>query len=63
VHTAAYINLDGVVVPGRFLFGHGEASRQGIRTGRHTERPFMFSRPDDTRECYMSSCTCLRKRP
>ncbi|KAF9246146.1 hypothetical protein BU15DRAFT_38400, partial [Melanogaster broomeanus] len=43
VHSCSFISLDGFVVPGRFLFGHGQTSRDGIRTGPATERPFMFA--------------------
>lgn len=50
IDTAAYINLDGTVVSGRFLFGHGEASRDGFRTGATTERPFMFMKVDESSE-------------
>ncbi|KAF9469197.1 hypothetical protein BDZ94DRAFT_1181804 [Collybia nuda] len=44
VDTCAFITLDGFVVPGRFLFGEGLASRQGVRTSKSSERPFMFQR-------------------
>ncbi|KAI0032216.1 hypothetical protein K488DRAFT_16932, partial [Vararia minispora EC-137] len=40
--TAAYIHIDGTIVPGRFLFGQGVAWRTGVRTGPQTERPFTF---------------------
>ncbi|KAG0699642.1 hypothetical protein DFH29DRAFT_935698 [Suillus ampliporus] len=43
VHSCTFISLDGYVVPGRFLFGEGTASRNGIRTGPSTERPFVFA--------------------
>ncbi|KIK98724.1 hypothetical protein PAXRUDRAFT_87355, partial [Paxillus rubicundulus Ve08.2h10] len=43
VNSCSFISLDGFVVPGRFLFGHGETSRDGIRTGPMTERPFIFA--------------------
>lgn len=43
VHSCAFIALDGFVVPGRFLFGEGEAWRNGVRTGPQTERLFMFA--------------------
>lgn len=43
VHSCAFIALDGFVVPGRFLFGEGEAWRAGVRSGPETERPFMFA--------------------
>ncbi|KAF7323116.1 hypothetical protein HMN09_00091800 [Mycena chlorophos] len=42
VETAAFIVLDGLTVPGRFLKGQGETSREGVRTGANTERPFTF---------------------
>ncbi|KAJ7063448.1 hypothetical protein C8F01DRAFT_957381, partial [Mycena amicta] len=42
VDTAAYIWLDGFLVPGRFLFGEGEASRDGVRSSENTQRPFVF---------------------
>ncbi|KAL1741317.1 hypothetical protein HDZ31DRAFT_45700 [Schizophyllum fasciatum] len=41
--TAGYIYLDGVVVPGRFLDGSGETFRTGVRSGKGSERPFIFS--------------------
>ncbi|KAG1827167.1 uncharacterized protein BJ212DRAFT_1310621 [Suillus subaureus] len=43
MHSCAFITLDGFVVPGRFLFGEGEAWRNGVRSGPQTERPFMFA--------------------
>ncbi|KAG1905848.1 uncharacterized protein F5891DRAFT_1006850 [Suillus fuscotomentosus] len=43
MHSCAFITLDGFVVPGRFLFGEGETWRNGVRSGPHTERPFMFA--------------------
>ncbi|KAG1756650.1 uncharacterized protein EDB91DRAFT_1093789 [Suillus paluster] len=43
VQSCTFISLDGYVVPGRFLFGDGTASRHGVRTGANTERPFVFS--------------------
>ncbi|KAF8077820.1 hypothetical protein FPV67DRAFT_1463135 [Lyophyllum atratum] len=48
VDTCSFITLDGFVVPGRFLFGDGEASRQGVRTSASTERPFLFQKVDET---------------
>jgi len=42
VDTASYIYLDGFMVPGKYLFGFGEASRGGVRVGQTAERPFMF---------------------
>lgn len=47
VDTAAYITLDGYKVPGRYLWGEGETSRGGIRTGPNTERPFTFDNFDE----------------
>lgn len=49
--TCAFITLDGFVVPGRFLFGEGVASREGVRTSKTTERPFMFQNVDETGTC------------
>ncbi|PPQ63096.1 hypothetical protein CVT24_005951 [Panaeolus cyanescens] len=43
VDTSAFITLDGVTVPGRFLFGDGMASRSGVRVSKTTERPFVFA--------------------
>lgn len=42
VDTASYIYLDGFMVPGKYLFGFGEASRGGVRVGPTAERPFVF---------------------
>lgn len=42
VDSCGFIVLDGFVVPGRFLFGQGVASRGGVRASKLTERPFMF---------------------
>ncbi|CAK5277623.1 unnamed protein product [Mycena citricolor] len=42
-YKANQVTLDGLVVPGRFLFGQGEASRGGVRSGPASERPFTFS--------------------
>ncbi|KAI0064469.1 hypothetical protein BV25DRAFT_1822819 [Artomyces pyxidatus] len=47
VDSAAYITLDGLKVPGRFLFGEGETYRSGIRAGKDTERPFVFAKVQD----------------
>ncbi|KAF8550452.1 hypothetical protein OG21DRAFT_1419644 [Imleria badia] len=49
-YSCAYISLDGFQVPGRFLTGYGETSREGVRTGSHTERPFVFREQANTRE-------------
>jgi len=35
------------VVPGRFLFGTGVASRRGVRSGPSTEKPFVFSKIEE----------------
>ncbi|KAG6332672.1 hypothetical protein ID866_6417 [Astraeus odoratus] len=43
VQTCSFISLDGFVVPGRFLYGSGGTSREGVRTGPTTERPFIFA--------------------
>ncbi|KAF8212025.1 hypothetical protein K438DRAFT_1805820 [Mycena galopus ATCC 62051] len=42
VDSCAFISLDGLIVPGRFLFGNGETSRSGVRSSATTERPFIF---------------------
>ncbi|KZT09531.1 uncharacterized protein LAESUDRAFT_646868 [Laetiporus sulphureus 93-53] len=47
VDSATYIKLDGFTVPGRFLFGKGQAQRSGVRVGDDSERPFQFSRVDE----------------
>lgn len=47
VDSATYIKLDGFTVPGRFLFGKGQAQRSGVRVGDDLERPFQFSRVDE----------------
>ncbi|KAJ6597087.1 hypothetical protein DFH09DRAFT_111444 [Mycena vulgaris] len=46
VDSCSFISLDGLVVPGRFLFGNGETSRQGVRSSTTTERPFVFQKID-----------------
>ncbi|KAF9052904.1 hypothetical protein BJ165DRAFT_1443819 [Panaeolus papilionaceus] len=43
IDTSSFITLDGVTVPGRFLFGDGMASRSGVRVSKTTERPFVFA--------------------
>lgn len=45
--TCGYITLDGFTVPGRFLFGEGTACREGVRTSRKAERPFIFQKIHD----------------
>ncbi|KAJ8586104.1 hypothetical protein M405DRAFT_744160 [Rhizopogon salebrosus TDB-379] len=52
VHSCTFITLDGFVVPGRFLFGEGSASRDGIRTGPSTERPFVFAQSQNSGDLY-----------
>jgi len=42
IDSCSFITLDGLVVPGRFIFGDGETSRGGVRSGANTERPFAF---------------------
>jgi len=42
IDSCSFISLDGLVVPGRFIFGDGETSRGGVRSGANTERPFAF---------------------
>jgi len=44
VDSCSFISLDGLVVPGRFLFGSGETFRQGVRSSTTTERPFVFQK-------------------
>ncbi|TFK30088.1 hypothetical protein FA15DRAFT_630990 [Coprinopsis marcescibilis] len=44
VDTCSFVVLDGLVVPGRFLFGEGVASRSGIRASHMTEKPFIFTK-------------------
>jgi len=44
VDSCGFIILDGLVVPGRFLFGQGTTSRGGVRASKSTERPFMFQK-------------------
>ncbi|KDQ33459.1 hypothetical protein PLEOSDRAFT_152889 [Pleurotus ostreatus PC15] len=44
IDSCGFITLDGLVVPGRFLFGSGTASRAGVRSGPNTEKPFVFLR-------------------
>ncbi|KAF8969847.1 hypothetical protein BDZ97DRAFT_165350 [Flammula alnicola] len=47
VDSCAFITLDGLLVPGRFLFGDGIASRGGVRVSKTTERPFVFQNLPD----------------
>jgi hypothetical protein len=44
VDSCSFISLDGLVVPGRFLFGSGDTFRQGVRSSTTTERPFVFQK-------------------
>jgi len=47
VDSCSFITLDGLVVPGRFLFGDGETSRAGVRSSARTERPFIFQKIEE----------------
>ncbi|EAU88761.2 hypothetical protein CC1G_01134 [Coprinopsis cinerea okayama7 len=44
VDTCSFILLDGLAVPGRFLFGEGVSSRSGLRSSHMTEKPFVFTK-------------------
>lgn len=55
IPSAAYISLDGCQVSGRFLWGTGDASRSGVRSGPSSERPFTFAEIGDGSEC--ACCT------
>ncbi|KAF8798159.1 hypothetical protein BYT27DRAFT_7203868 [Phlegmacium glaucopus] len=44
VDSCGFITLDGLVVPGKFLYGQGITSRGGVRASKSTERPFMFQK-------------------
>ena len=57
--TCAFIILDGVVVPGRFLHGEGAASRGGVRVSKTTERPFVFSKVKQTGTFLFLRFLCL----
>ncbi len=46
VDSASYIYLDGYLVPGRFIFGIGDAQRSGARVGPALERPFTFAKAE-----------------
>jgi len=48
VDSCAFITLDGLVVPGRFLFGDGIASRGGVRVSKFSEKPFIFQKVPET---------------
>lgn len=60
MHSCTFITLDGFVVPGRFLFGEGTASRDGIRTGPSTERPFVFAQSQSSGELRKAIHTSMR---
>ncbi|KAJ7087840.1 hypothetical protein C8R44DRAFT_819945 [Mycena epipterygia] len=47
VDSCSFISLDGLVVPGRFLFGTGETFRQGVRSSKSTERAFVFQKIEE----------------
>ncbi|EIM90332.1 uncharacterized protein STEHIDRAFT_119354 [Stereum hirsutum FP-91666 SS1] len=47
IASASYIELDGVTVPGKFLYGSGTSFRSGVRTGPESERPFSFAKVPD----------------
>ncbi|KAJ7632810.1 hypothetical protein FB45DRAFT_913559 [Roridomyces roridus] len=47
VDTCAFISLDGLPIPGRYLFGTGQTYRGGVRSGENTERPFMFHKVEE----------------
>jgi hypothetical protein len=53
VSTCAFIILDGVIVPGRFLHGEGAAYRGGVRVSKTTERPFVFKKVKETSSCVL----------
>uniref|UniRef100_A0A0W0GEG4 Uncharacterized protein n=1 Tax=Moniliophthora roreri TaxID=221103 RepID=A0A0W0GEG4_MONRR len=42
VDTCGFILVDGVVVPGRFLFGFGSTRHSGIQISENMEKPFTF---------------------
>lgn len=62
IDSCAYILLDGLVAPGRFLFGSGMASREGMRSGPNTERPFMFSEVQETSQWLHLSLSAIFKQ-
>ncbi|PPQ89136.1 hypothetical protein CVT25_006508 [Psilocybe cyanescens] len=57
IDTCAFITLDGLVVPGQFLFGNGVTSKGGVRTSLSTERPFIFQRVEENASSKNSSPT------
>ncbi|KAI6118848.1 hypothetical protein EV401DRAFT_1965636 [Pisolithus croceorrhizus] len=64
VHTCSFISLDGFVVPGRFLYGAGSASREGVRSGPTSERPFIFAEYRDassSENCNRNTGTIMLK--
>lgn len=64
VHTCSFISLDGFVVPGRFLYGTGSASREGVRSGPTSERPFIFAEyrdPSSSGDCNRNAGTIMLK--
>jgi hypothetical protein len=61
VDTCSFIDLDGFVVPGRFLFGTGVAFRSGVRTGTATERPFTFATVEEAGEHSNSQLNIFQK--
>lgn len=64
VHTCSFISLDGFVVPGRFLYGTGSASREGVRSGPTSERPFIFAEyrdPSSSGDCSRNAGTIMLK--
>lgn len=52
--TCAFIILDGLAVPGRFLAGEGVTSRSGIRASHMTEKPFLFTKVPQKSEFYIA---------
>ncbi|KAL4253146.1 hypothetical protein ABKN59_004149 [Abortiporus biennis] len=46
IDTAAYIYLDGYIVPGQFLYGDGRGERSAVRVENGKERPFTFAKPE-----------------
>ncbi|KIM48895.1 hypothetical protein M413DRAFT_89409 [Hebeloma cylindrosporum] len=56
IDSCAFITLDGLVVPGRFLFGDGIASRGGVRVSKSSEKPFIFQKvPENVSESPLQS--------
>jgi hypothetical protein len=46
IDSQSFIELDGIVLPGKYIYGHGQAKRSGVRTGDQTEKPFAFKQID-----------------